>query len=90
MTRFFRMMAVGAANNPIVPGTITVIDANAARTATNYFAVAQTGTTAQRPLATDPDVRGLPAGLLFFDTTVGGLIVFDGATWRSPITGAAV
>ncbi len=90
MTRFYRMMATAAANNPVVPGTITVIDANASRTATNYFAVAQTGTTAQRPLATDPDVPRLPAGTLFYDTTVGDLIVYDGATWRSPITGVAV
>ncbi len=26
----------------------------------------------------------------FVDTTLGALIVFDGATWRNPVTGAAV
>jgi hypothetical protein len=30
------------------------------------------------------------AGLHFFDSTIGKIIVFDGATWRDPVNGNAV
>jgi hypothetical protein len=32
----------------------------------------------------------LPAGFMYFDTAVADLIIFDGVSWRSPITGAIV
>ena len=41
------------------------------------------GTTAQRP------TTGLPLGATYLDTTTAALIVWDGATWRNPSSGAA-
>lgn len=41
------------------------------------------GATASRPV--NP-----PRNTTFFDSTVGGLIVWDGAAWRNKTTGAAV
>lgn len=46
------------------------------------FAVAQ-GPTSGRPIAP-------AAGARYSDTTVGREVMWDGATWRDPITGAAV
>ena len=43
------------------------------------------GITAQRPAAST-----IAAGNIYADTTTGNLIVWDGATWRNPVTGAAV
>lgn len=55
----------------------------------NWFNVAGpnsvgVGTTAQRP------TTGLFVGATYADTTTGNLIVFDGTTWRNPVTGASV
>ncbi|QND50809.1 hypothetical protein HB779_02075 [Phyllobacterium sp. 628] len=41
------------------------------------------GTTAQRPLSP-------PIGTQFHDTTLNKLIIFDGKTWRDPVSGAAI
>lgn len=41
------------------------------------------GVTAARP-------SDLSATSTFIDTTLGALVVYDGATWRNPVTGAAV
>jgi hypothetical protein len=41
------------------------------------------GATAMRP--SNPN-----KGLVFYDSTVGGLIVWDGKAWRNKTTGAAV
>lgn len=51
------------------------------------------GPTTNRP--TDPTLAAgeanyLGAGTLYLDTTVGALIVYDGANWRNPATGASV
>lgn len=32
---------------------------------------------------------GLYHGLTYTDTTLGHVVVYDGATWRNPVTGAA-
>lgn len=51
--------------------------------------VAPSGASSERPTS----AQGLyPAsvGAQFFDTTLNALIIFDGATWRNPATGAAV
>jgi hypothetical protein len=43
-----------------------------------------TSTTANRPTAP------LVAGMRYLDTTLGYTIVWDGATWRNPTSGASV
>lgn len=45
---------------------------------------AGTGTTANRPKT------GLVRGERYIDTTLAIVIQWDGATWRNPVTGAAV
>lgn len=70
----------GTAGTPvdaILDGDAFVLSANA------WIRVAQSGTTAQRPTT--------PArGMLFLDLTLQYLIVFDGALWRNPYSGASV
>ncbi len=72
---------------------IDVSDADSAFLASNgWTRIALSGTTAQRP-STNPNVNppyAASAGLHYVDTTLNAVIVFDGQTWRSPITGAAV
>ncbi|MEW5882275.1 MAG: hypothetical protein AB1761_17775 [Pseudomonadota bacterium] len=59
--------------------------------ANGWTRVEAVGTTAERPNFTaTPAGAALSAGRRFLDTTVGALIVWDGATWRNPATGAAV
>jgi len=67
------------------PGsTITVPDFDYGILGANgWVTVAQVGTTAQRP--TRPNTPQL-----FHDTTLGFVIVWEGAAWRNPNTGAAV
>jgi hypothetical protein len=57
--------------------------------ANGWIKVAASGTTAQRPTSTSAPLRAAP-NERYFDTTLGKLIVFDGATWRDPATGSAV
>ncbi len=61
--------------------------------ANGWIFVALSGPTSGRP--TETEIRAstgspLSAGLKFFDTTIGKVIVFDGATWRDPANGNAV
>lgn len=44
----------------------------------------QTGATSARP------TTGLVAGLKYLDTTLGYVVIYDGATWRNPSSGASV
>jgi len=51
------------------------------------------GTTAQRPTNTIPVIGNsvvLKRGLLYLDTTLAIVVVFDGKVWRNPATLAAV
>jgi hypothetical protein len=48
-----------------------------------WFILGTSGTTANRPPS--PKV-----GLWHVDTTLGFAVVFDGANWRNPISGASV
>ena len=57
--------------------------------ANGWIAVCRVGTTAQRPTGT-ADPNSPTPGTQFYDTTLGALIIFDGATWRSPVDGSAV
>lgn len=47
------------------------------------------GTTANRP-TTLPDGRAVPARSRYLDTTLAYIVVYDGATWRNPSSGASV
>lgn len=73
------------------PGTVVdVPDQDGTMLSANgWIAVCPVGTTAQRPTGT-ADPNSPTPGTLFLDVTLGALIVFDGATWRSPVDGAAV
>jgi hypothetical protein len=65
--------------------TIDVVDFDAYQlmSSAGWIQVAPVGTTAQRPAK--PGV-----GNFFHDTTVGKIIIFEGAAWRDPATGTAV
>ena len=48
-----------------------------------WVSIGFSGTTAQRPV--NP-----PIGTLFHDNTLGYVIVWEGAAWRNPSTGASI
>lgn len=70
--------------------TQDVLDADALELSANGYMViggkesVGTGTTANRP-TTD-----LFIGAMYGDTTLGYIVVYDGASWRDPIAGTAV
>ena len=65
--------------------TIDVVDfdAFALESAAGWVQVAPVGTTAQRPAK--PGVQ-----TWYHDTTLGKLIIWEGAAWRDPANGSAV
>ncbi len=75
------------------PGSyLDVSDADAVILEANGWSrVALVGPTANRPPPTGlaPAFCANP-GTKYLDTTIGAVIVFDGATWRNPLTGGAV
>ena len=74
-----------------IPGQVfDVADGDAGPLSANGWVwVAYSGPTAGRPTAANGPFAATP-GARYFDTDLAALIVFDGATWRSPITGSAV
>jgi hypothetical protein len=81
----FQTLTTNGRNHSAAPGVVhDVIDFDADSLGGNgWTRVGEVGATAQRPVN--------PArGKLFTDTSVGAMIIFDGATWRNPATGAAV
>jgi hypothetical protein len=72
------------------PGhVVDVLDFDAAvLTSNGWIRVAFSGPTTGRP-PISPDGYRASVGLPFFDTTVGALLIFDGAAWRSPVDGAS-
>jgi hypothetical protein len=57
--------------------------------ANRWTPLAKVGPTSARPSGTLPP--GAPTrGQFYIDTTLALVIAFDGATWRNPVTGAAV
>ena len=93
MYRLVKLLLRGNAVSPLLPGSVLTTDTNSARggSCNQYFEICLTGTTAQRPQHGDPDYSvGVPPGLLFYDTSISAFAVFDGATWRNPISGASV
>lgn len=53
----------------------------------NRVAAQSSGTTANRPSITNPN---LPRNYHYFDNTLGYVIVWDGKVWRNPNNGASV
>ncbi len=74
-----------AAGQPI---DVPDFDANLLQ-ANGWTLVALSGPTSARPVGTLGVYAATP-GTRFFDTTLGKLIVFDGAVWRDPATGNSV
>jgi hypothetical protein len=84
----------GKSNTAVVNGrtytcalgaTLDVVDfdAFALMSAAGWVQVAPVGTTAQRP--SKPGIQ-----TWYHDTTLGRLIIYEGAVWRDPATGSAV
>ena len=73
------------------PGSVVdVPDFDSLQLAANgWTTVAPSGPTSARPSGS-LGIYPAAAGVHFYDTTVGKLIVFDGATWRSPVDGSSV
>jgi hypothetical protein len=52
-------------------------------TSMGFVLVAQSGATSARPVGAKP-------GTPYVDTTLGYVVIWDGANWRNPATGASV
>ncbi len=74
-------------------GCVDAPDQDAMHLAANGWLIPTTvqgsGATTQRPTNLGNGAR-ISAGYTWMDTTVGAVIVYDGATWRNPASGAAV
>lgn len=46
------------------------------------------GPTSGRPKPNDPDTNAAVVATYYVDTTIGKVVMFDGATWRDVITGS--
>jgi hypothetical protein len=88
------MTVNGRTYPPVTPGTvIDVPDFDAGGLCGNgYVRIAPSGPTSARPSTSQASgsLYFAAPGVNFVDTTIGKLIVFDGATWRDPVTGNAV
>ena len=88
-----RTLSVNGRTYSSAPGSVAdVPDHDAGQLEANgWVRVEESGPTSARPnFAATPAGALNSAGRRFLDTTVGALIVWDGATWRNPATGAAV
>jgi hypothetical protein len=78
---------------PVAPGTvIDVPDFDAACLCANgYTRIAISGPTSARPTTNQASgsLYYAAPGVTFLDITIGALVVFDGKTWRNPVTGGA-
>jgi hypothetical protein len=78
--------------------TLDVVTANQPENVRDYrIQIGLAGTTAQRPVGGDADMYAangngqIQAGVQFFDSTLGYIIVADGqGGWRNPASGASV
>lgn len=75
-------------------GTVDAPEQDASHLGANGFVrICMSGTTAQRPTAKAISHGGtdqLYEGMLYLDTTLGYIIVYDGGAWRNPASGASV
>lgn len=53
-----------------------------------FIAICASGPTSSRPNFATSSVGIGVRDVLFLDTTLGKIVVFDGASWRDPVTGA--
>ena len=72
-----------------VPGQVKDLPVFIASAMNNWIGVCEVGTTANRPTVPDPS-RQVLRGLQYIDTTLGKVIMHDGATWRDVLNGNAV
>ena len=95
----FRVMSPAKAGSPIscfgrsysqTPGLVLdVPDGDAELLFRNQWLVlGQSGPSSARPTTLTPGRFVAQHGDQFFDTTLGKVLSFDGATWRDPATGA--
>ena len=87
-----RMLPRAAAvdpTSPLVPGVLSDVDSNSARSMFHHLSIGTVGTTAQRP-ALNTMGQTIQAGTYFIDTSLSKVIFFDGANWRDPFTGSVV
>jgi hypothetical protein len=73
-------------------GAIVDMEQNVARGAHHFVALGLSGPTSARPQSTDLDVTGgvLPAGPIFFDTTLSSTCYWTGQNWRDAWSGDIV
>jgi hypothetical protein len=76
----------------VAPGVVLdVPDQHADALGSNgWLVIGQSGPTSVRPTTRSPGRYMAQQGDEFYDTTLGKLLTFDGATWRDPSNGAAV
>ena len=69
------------------PGTPNI--SYGANSAPNGYATAGVGgPSVNRPRSNDPGAVTLQVGTHYLDTSLSACVVWDGATWRNPFTGA--
>jgi len=85
-------MVANGRNHAAAPGTfVDVVDADAKILKANgWLCGIPSGPTANRPAPRLNEPYNAVPGFLFVDTTISAVIMWDGATWRSVLTGAAV
>jgi hypothetical protein len=81
---------VNALNSLVAPGGAPIVSSGVNSAPAGYAAVGIGGPTANRPKASDPGVTGsgVTVGAPYLDTTISAVVVWDGAAWRNPFTGA--
>ncbi len=52
-----------------------------------FIPICASGTTAQRPTFATTTVGVGPRGVFYLDTTISKIVVWDGVSWRDPVTG---
>jgi hypothetical protein len=87
----YQTIAVKGRTYNASPGTaVDVYDADAeVLSANGWVWVAPSGPSSARPVGTLGQYTNLP-GSMFYDTTIGKLIISDGQAWRDPSNGNAV
>jgi hypothetical protein len=92
MYRTYRFLS--APGSAAAPGTTYDLDPATAQRTPGIFQVCMSGPTSTRPKLGDPDMPSGGQGqanVHFLDTTLGYIVVSDGAgNWRNPYSGAAV
>jgi len=85
-------ISVNGRSYAAAPGAaLDVIDCDANVMLANGWSCGMpSGPTASRPATRLSEPYNAYPGFFYLDTTLDLVIMFDGATWRNPVTGAAV